>query len=136
VNALKNQFDQRGVTVAVVSFAQPGRLLRYQQFHNWPFLMLADPERIAYRAFSLDRLSWFQVFSFSTLRLYFRLLREGRKRQDYGKDDIYQAGGDFLLDRAGNILFAHRSKDPADRLPAAKLVGIIDRLDKLQAEKS
>ena len=89
--------------------------------------MLADPKRIAYQAFALKRLSWFRVFSPSTLRLYFRLLLEGKKLQSYGKDDYYQAGGDFLIDREGNILFAHRSQDPADRPPIEKLVEAIDR---------
>ncbi len=89
--------------------------------------MLADPKRTAYQAFALKRLSLLRVFSLSTLRLYFRLLREGKKLQNYGKDDYYQAGGDFLVDRKGNILFAHRSQDPADRPPVEKLLEAIDR---------
>jgi hypothetical protein len=75
----------------------------------------------------LKRLSLLRVFSPSTLRLYFRLLREGKKFQNYGKDDYYQAGGDFLIDREGNVLFAHRSQNPADRPRIEKLVEAIDR---------
>jgi len=89
--------------------------------------MLADPKRTAYQAFALKPLSWFQVFSPATVKLYWRLRREGKKREDYGRDDIYQGGGDFLLDRAGNLLFAHRSKEPADRPAAEILLQIIDR---------
>ncbi|HEY3167391.1 MAG TPA: hypothetical protein VGK57_09200, partial [Candidatus Binatia bacterium] len=72
-------------------------------------------------------LSWLRVFSPATLKLYVKLFREGMKREDYGKDDIYQSGGDFLVDREGNILFAHRSQDPADRPSAAELLRAIDR---------
>jgi hypothetical protein len=50
------------------------------------------------------------------------------RRETYGKDDIYQSGGDFLLDREGNLLFAHRSQDPADRPAAAKLLEAIDSI--------
>ena len=89
--------------------------------------MLADPKRVAYQAFALERLSWFHVFSPRTLNLYFKLLREGKKLQNYGKEDYYQAGGDFLIDPHGNVLFAHRSEDPSDRPPAAKLLQEIDR---------
>ena len=89
--------------------------------------MLADPKRIAYGAFALKRLSWLQVFSPATVKLYWRLRREGKKREDYGKDDIYQGGGDFLIDHDGNLLVAHRSRDPADRPAAKKLLEIIDR---------
>ena len=58
--------------------------------------------------------------------LYVRLLREGKKSQNYGKDDYYQAGGDFLVNREGHVLFAHRSRDPADRPALEKLFKMID----------
>lgn len=103
-------------------------LVRYQEYHKWPFAILADPSRLAYEAFALPRLSWRRVFSLATLRLYFKLLRAGKKRQDYGKEDIQQTGGDFLIDRAGSILFAHRSREPADRPTPAKLLQEIDRI--------
>lgn len=128
MKSLKNEFDRRGVAVAVVSFAEPAKLVPYQEHHQWPFTILADPQRVAYRQFALKRLSWFRVFSPATLRLYWKLLREGMKREDYGRDDIYQSGGDFLLDRDGNILFAHRSQNPSDRPSASRLLQVIDEL--------
>jgi peroxiredoxin len=128
VKSVKSEFDQRGVAIIVISFAEPERLVPYQKHHQWPFVMLADPQRRAYQAFALKRLSWFRVFSPSTLKLYFKLLREGKKLQDYGKEDYYQAGGDFLIDRKGAILCAHRSEDPADRPAASILLGEIDRV--------
>jgi len=114
------------VAVVVISFAEPKRLIPYQKQHQWPFVMLADPERQAYQAFALKRLSWYRVFSPSTLKLYFRLLREGKKMQNYGKDDYYQAGGDFLVDRQGTVFFAQRSENPADRPPVERLLEAID----------
>lgn len=126
MKATKNRFEARGVSIVVISFAEPLRLAQYQEYHQWPFVILADPKRTAYNAFALNRLSWLQVFSPATLKLYWRLLREGKQREDYGKDDIYQSGGDFLIDRDGNVLFAHRSRDPADRPTAAKLLEIIE----------
>ncbi|MBI2365514.1 MAG: AhpC/TSA family protein [Deltaproteobacteria bacterium] len=127
MKATKDQVEARGVSIIVISFAEPHRLAQYQKYHQWPFVILADPKRTAYDAFALKRLSWFQVFSPATLKLYWRLLREGKKREDYSKDDIYQSGGDFLIDRDGNVLFAHPSRDPADRPTAMKLLEIIDR---------
>jgi peroxiredoxin len=126
VRSLKREFDRRGVAIAVVSFSEPAKLIYYQEQHGWPFAVFADPKREVYRAFALKRLSWLQVFSPRTLKLYWKFFRAGMKREDYGKDDIYQAGGDFLLDREGNILFAHRSQDPADRPSAETLLGTID----------
>ena len=111
----------------MISFAEPEKLVGYQEQHRWPFAIFADPRREAYRAFALKRLSWFRVFSPATLKLYLRLWREGRSRRDYGKEDIYQGGGDFLVDRAGNIFYAHRSEEPADRPSVRKLLDEIDR---------
>ncbi|MDP9130241.1 MAG: redoxin domain-containing protein [Candidatus Binatota bacterium] len=123
------EFERRGVTVAVVSFAAPAKLVHYQEHHRWPFIMLADPERKAYETFALKRLSWFQVFSPAALKLYWKLLRSGMKQERYEGDDIYQSGGDFLLDCTGNILFAHRGQNPADRPAPARLLMAIDRIE-------
>lgn len=124
----KSEFDRRGVSVVVVSFAEPTKLVHYQNLHQWPFPIFADPERKAYRAFDLRRLSLFRVFSPATVKRYLQLLFKGMKQEPYGGEDIYQSGGDFLLDRQGNILFAHCSQDPADRPQAARLVAEMDRL--------
>lgn len=124
------EFDQRGVAIAVVSFAEPMKLLQYQQSHRWPFIMLADPQRRAYEAFALKRLTWFQVFSPAALKLYWKLLRGGMRQERYEGDDIYQSGGDFLLDREGNVLFAHRSQNPADRPAVALLLTVFDRIQR------
>jgi peroxiredoxin len=130
VKSFKNEFDRRGIAVVVVSFAEPAKLVPYQAHFHWPFTIVSDPRRTAYQAFALKRLSWFRVFSPATLKLYWKLLREGVKREDFGKDDIYQGGGDFLLDRDGNILFAHRSQDPSDRPAVSRLLQVTDQLNR------
>lgn len=124
------ELDKRSVAIIVISFASPDRLVPYQRIQQWPFVVLADPERSAYGLFSLKRLPWYRLFSFSTIKLYLHLLRQGRKLQNYGKDDYSQGGGDFLLDRRGRLLFAHRSDDPADRPSVNKLLDEIDRVKK------
>jgi hypothetical protein len=128
VQTLKDEFDRRGVVIAVVSFAEPAKLKSYQDRRRWPFIILADPARIAYRTFSLKRLSWFRILSPMTIKVYWSLLRKGMKRDPWAGDDVHQAGGDFLLDCEGNIRFAHRSQDPADRPPAPRLLEEIDSL--------
>ena len=127
MQSFKNEFDRRGVTIIVISFAEPERLVPYQEHHRWPFVILADPGRNVYQAFALKRLSLLQAFSPSTLKLYFKLLREGAKLENYGRDDYYQAGGDFFIDREGSVLFAHRSQNPADRPPVETLLKAIDQ---------
>jgi len=124
----KEAFDKEGVSIFVVSFAQPERLAGYEHEHRWPFVVLADPDRSAYQAFGLKRLSWFRVFSPATIKLYFDLLRKGRKSRSYGQDDYYQGGGDFILDREGKVLFSHPSDDPADRPLVSHLLEAVAKI--------
>jgi len=127
VNAFKREFDRRDVKIVVVAFSEPATLVHYQELHQWHFPILADPERKAYQAFGLERLSWHRVYSLATLKLYLKLFRKGLVRQDYGESDVYQAGGDFLIDRNGAVHLAHRSEDPADRPSVSTLLKAIDR---------
>ena len=124
----KSEFDRRDVSIAVVSFAEPSKLAYYQELHRWPFTMLADPDRIGYQGFDLKRFSIFRVFSPATLKRYVQLIFKGVKQEPYGGEDIFQSGGDFLIDRRGNLLFTHRSRNPADRPAPAKLLQEIDRI--------
>jgi peroxiredoxin len=128
VKSAKSEFDRRAVSIAVISFADPAELSRYQNDHNWPFPIFSDPSRSSYESFGLGRLPWFRVFSAKTLWFYLRSLRARDRWHRYGTDDIYQGGGDFLIDRNGNVLFAYRNRNPADRPTAAKLLQDIDRL--------
>ena len=123
-----SEFDRRGVSVVIISFAEPGRLVPYQEQHRWPFTILADPRREVYRAFELKRFSWFRVFSPPVLKSYFKLWRRGLTQEPYRGEDIYQSGGDFLLDSSGNVFYAYRSQSPADRPAPEKLLEEIDRI--------
>ncbi len=96
--------------------------------------MLADPDAERYQGFDLKRFSLFRVFSSATLKRYLQLIFKGMKQEPYGGEDIFQSGGDFLIDRKGNLLFAHRSRDPADRPAPAKLLEEIDRIKSRIAE--
>jgi peroxiredoxin len=124
----KSEFERRGIGILVVSCAEPSNLALYQKRHQWPFPVFADPGRKAYQIFTLPKLSLWRVFSPSTLRLYRQLMRRGMQQERYGGADIFQSGGDFLLDREGNILYAHRGKNPADRPTVSTLLKEIDRL--------
>jgi peroxiredoxin len=128
VASLQPEFNRRGFSIVVISFAEPAKLASYQKRHQWPFPILADPSRSAYESFALPRLSLARVFSLATLRLYAQLLWQRKRIENYGREDFYQSGGNFLIDRGGAVLFAHRSREPADRPSPAALLRQIDLL--------
>ena len=120
-SALK-EFEEHGVSIVVISFADPERLSHYQGVHAWPFTLLADPQREAYSHFGFKLLTWDRVFSWATVKVYAHLLWRGRKIERYGRDDYFQSGGDLLIDREGRLYFAHHSRGPADRPEVGQLL--------------
>jgi len=109
-----SEFQALGGEVVVISFVEPSRLAEYLLRRPWPFPVLADPTRGAYRAFGLTSASWSQLLRPRVMLRYFGLLLRGRRPQ-LPREDVHQLGGDFILDRTGNVRFAYRSRDPADR---------------------
>lgn len=105
-----------GAQVLVVTFATPQALAIFLADYPMPFPVVSDPERRAYRAFGLERTSWWTIFRPDVVLRYLRLIRKGWSPRRPGEgDDLLQLGGDFVLDAQGEILYAHRSADPTDR---------------------
>ena len=105
-----------GVCVLVVGQAQPAVLATCLRNHPQPFPVVCDPERAAYRAFGLGRIGWLNFFRPAVVWRYLGLVRRGGKvRMPYPGEDVLQLGGDFLLDRAGQVIFTYRSRTATDR---------------------
>lgn len=79
--------------------------------HEWP--VLSDEGAGIYEAYGLGRSvlrSWLMP---RTLGYYAREAIRGRRPRIEG--DTARLGGDFVIDPAGIIRFAHASREPADR---------------------
>ncbi len=109
--------------MVAVSFTPPARVAAYLQGHPLPYPAVSDPERTAYRALSLERTSWLSFFRPKVFGRYLRLMVGGWKleKSDQGAD-VLQLGGDFVINAAGRIVYAYRSRVATDRPPAADLV--------------
>ncbi len=110
------EFRALGAQVLVVTRARPDFLSMFLRAQPLPFPAVADPERLAYRAFGLERASWGQMLRPRALLGYFRLMVRGWcPRPARGGEDVLQLGGDFVLDDEERLVYAYRSADPADR---------------------
>uniref|UniRef100_A0A3Q3GFB6 Selenoprotein L n=1 Tax=Kryptolebias marmoratus TaxID=37003 RepID=A0A3Q3GFB6_KRYMA len=81
------------------------------------FEMLLDPQRKVYRSFGLGA-SYAKVMKFSCLLHYSEYRTANIDFPDFPPrllEDLYQMGGDFLLDDSGKVLLSHPSKSPLDR---------------------
>lgn len=121
------EFRSLGAEVVVISFVEPARLQQYLKLRPWPFRVLADPSRIAYQGFGLERAKWYQLLSPRVLAKYLALILRGRMPHR-AHEDIFQLGGDFVLDRRGQVVFEYRSIDPTDRPDVSALVEAVRRV--------
>ncbi|TNM94728.1 hypothetical protein fugu_017487 [Takifugu bimaculatus] len=107
----------RSLRVLVVSFGSLEGAQIWLEQTGCAFDIVLDPQRTIYRTFGLSS-SYADVLRFDCLLQYSEYEAEGRSFPDVPSrllEDIYQMGGDFLLDEAGTVLFSHRCRTPLDR---------------------
>jgi hypothetical protein len=112
-----------GVGVLVVTQAKPAVLATFLRRHPQPFPVVCDPDRDGYAVFGLECASWPSFFRPDVAWGYLWLILGGRKvRRPYPGEDVRQLGGDILLDRAGRVVFAYRSRTATDRPGVGELL--------------
>ena len=119
---MRDQLDRiDGTSVALVTFASPSRLAGHRAHLDVPFPILADVDRLVYRAFDLRRGPVHRIWNPGTLRLYADLLRRGRRLQR-PTEDTRQLGGDFVIDPAGRLSAGFWPRSPDDRPTMSALI--------------
>ncbi|MBX9581836.1 MAG: AhpC/TSA family protein [Gemmataceae bacterium] len=114
--AARDLFAARGCSILAVCQAQPDHLGAFLSRARWDVPVVSDPDRTAYRAFGLERTGRLTFFRPKVLAGYLRgLLRGYGLKKPVAGEDVRQLGGDFILDRAGGVVYEYRSADPADR---------------------
>jgi peroxiredoxin len=109
--------------VLAVSFSRPDKVAAYVARYPFPFPVVADPDRVAYRAFELGRTTWRDMMRGRVLGRYLQLIwQKGLPRKRHAGEDLLQLGGDFVLDGRRRVVYAYRSADPTDRPDPADLV--------------
>ncbi len=90
----------------------------------WP--LLVDDTRDTYRSYGMLAASFRDVWGPKTWWAYLKQVVKGAKlRKSTG--DIYQRGGDVLIDPAGTVALHYVGTGPADRPPAEEILRRIDR---------
>ncbi|XP_054470258.1 uncharacterized protein LOC129103698 [Anoplopoma fimbria] len=115
----KNQssLDAHSIEVVVVSFGCNEGASHWLQETSCQYDMLLDPERKMYAAFGLGA-SVKKVLNFRNMLLYAEYVvdnMEFPRGLPSIQDDMFQLGGDFVLDEHGRVLLAHCCQSPVDR---------------------
>ena len=89
---------------------------------EWP--LLVDESREVYRAYGMLTAGFWDIWGFATWKAYFReMLRGHLPKKSSG--DIYQRGGDVLIDPQGIVRLHHVGTGPADRPPVENILRIM-----------
>jgi hypothetical protein len=120
----KHLLDQLDATVLVISFEPPSTLQRFGWFRDLPFTVVSDPSRRLYGAFGLQTRSLLRLFDPQTIMAYTRAFVHGNLPR-LRHTDLRQLGGDAVLNRAGDVVFVHRSETPSDRPPVEVLLRML-----------
>jgi peroxiredoxin len=120
------EFRQAGAEVLAVSFAPPAIVAAYLEESPAPFPVVSDPTKAAYEAFGLGRTSWGHIIRAGVVLRFLKLLFRGwLPRRPRKNEDVLQLGGDFVLDAAHRLVYAHRSAEPTDRPPVDQLLNAV-----------
>jgi len=126
VDAARDEFAARGCSVLVVVQAKPGFLTHYLTRRSYGVAFASDPDRVAYRAFGLERTPLRTFLRPRVLLGYLAgMLRGYAPRKPYRGEDVLQLGGDFVVDQAGRTVFAYRSQNPTDRPAVSRLLAAL-----------
>ena len=105
----------------VITFETRRQAEAYVRETDLPWPLLVDTSRTVYRAYEMRRGSPWEIWSPASWGTYMNLLRKGRRVKP-PTGDIYQLGGDVVIDPAGKIALHRVEKGPADRPPIAELL--------------
>lgn len=121
--AAREQFRQAGVDLLIVCQANPDVLADFLWRESLPVPVVCDPERRLYQQLGLGRVRFWSFLRPDVLLGYLRLMVRGtRPQKPYTGEDVYQLGGDFVLNRRGQVVFAHRSRTATDRPGIAEIL--------------
>jgi hypothetical protein len=120
------ELDRRGVTVLVVGFEAARRQRGYcRNLKLGDWTCLVDESLEVYHAYGLERLPKWRTFNpVSALKyVVFALQRKPLPRP---RADVYQAGGDFVVDPAGRVALSHPGRSPHDRPTLRAILAALD----------
>ena len=106
--------------VLVITFENDFFARSYVEDTNLTWPLLIDETHRVYQAYGMLKASFMDVWGLKTWGVYLRELYRGQKLVQ-SKADIYQRGGDVLIDPDGIVRLHHVGQGPADR-PAVESV--------------
>lgn len=110
--------------VVVVTFANPRVLRNYRRRFADPLTVLADEERVLYRALGFGRGSLWRVWGWRSARRYIELLRAGHRLERTDADTL-QLGGNAVVGSDGTLAWVFSGRGPDDRPTMDQIISAV-----------
>jgi hypothetical protein len=118
----KAEFERLNIKVMIITFEPIKPPAISEETTGFPYYV--DEERKLYSYFGLYNAGFWDLWGPRTWITYLRLLLKGRKIVK-SESDIYQRGGDVLIDPHGVVRFHHVGSGPADRPDPAVICKLV-----------
>jgi hypothetical protein len=118
---------RRNVKVVVVTFENDFLARCYVEDTALAWPILIDTTREVYKGYGMHSASFWDVWGIKTWLVYSKELLKGVKPQK-SEGDIYQRGGDVLVDPGGIVRLHHIGRGPADRPSVGQILRVISPL--------
>ena len=117
----ENEVEGLGLQVVVVTFEARERAEEYVRETGLGWPLLIDRRCVLYGAYGMGHGRWSAVWGPASWWAYAKLIARGH-RPGRSTGDIYQLGGDVLVDPMGRVALHHVGEGPADRPAVAALL--------------
>jgi hypothetical protein len=125
----EKEFNRLGVKIVVVTFANDFMARSYVDDTRLAWPLLIDENRDVYRNYGMLSASFWDIWGPKTWLAYARELLKGNHLVK-SEDDIYQRGGDVLMDPEGIVRLHHIGTGPADRPTPESIIRSIMHFNK------
>ena len=118
------QIRQLPLDVMAVTFQSGDVVDQYVQRTGWPWPFIVDPDRELYTAYAMHRGSLWAIWGPRSWWGFLKLILKGRPLER-PSGDVYQLGGDVLVDPSGGLRLHHVTRIPVDRPEVESILEII-----------
>lgn len=119
--------EAQSLRVLVVSYGSLEGATFWLEQTGFEFDMLLDTERTVYKMFGLGS-SMSKVMKFKLMFHYSEIMAMNRTLPEMPPqfiEDLFQMGGDFVLEQDGKVIFSYRCKSPVDRPSATQILATV-----------
>lgn len=117
----EEEFRRRKVRIVVVTFENDFLARAYAEDTSLTWPLLVDDTRETYRAYGMLSASFWDIWGPKTWWAYLKEILKGERMRKSG-GDIFQRGGDVLIDPNGIVLLHHIGAGPSDRPPVESIL--------------